>query len=325
MAHPPLIDGEGVDGSASPSAFTAAGVLIDRAVGLHGAALVHSKSVHRLLLAAFVIAAKLRDDVYRRTSCYARQELCSLERAFLDIVGWELAVSIDDCNRFAARARRRRPPPPPPPPPPPHGALPFAVGSPPRRCCRCSWALSASPDAALSSPHSTANGLSCSPPSSPPSSHAASPPAAARRPRQQAECDLRAKLASAAALHAKLRALPPSLRLDSDLRTAAAKVAHATTQRPRTPSAPGYTALGAPSWYILFGVPPPVPQRWAAHPPRLARSACPTPADVPAPSATQPVALLRNAACRLMGARSAPPDRPAPADAHLSRGTRAHG
>ena len=58
-------------------------------------------SVHRILLAAFVIAAKQRDDVYYSNRYYAQvggiptKELNSLEQLFLTSLNWELAISVE--------------------------------------------------------------------------------------------------------------------------------------------------------------------------------------------------------------------------------------
>eukprot|EP01063_Lacrimia_lanifica_P031408 TRINITY_DN5168_c0_g1_i4.p2 TRINITY_DN5168_c0_g1~~TRINITY_DN5168_c0_g1_i4.p2 ORF type:complete len:226 (+),score=68.22 TRINITY_DN5168_c0_g1_i4:65-742(+) len=66
----------------------------------------HSYNIHRLMLTAFTIAAKLRDDVYYSNKYYAKiggiavDDLNRMEHAFLTHCNWELFVSEEEHAMF---------------------------------------------------------------------------------------------------------------------------------------------------------------------------------------------------------------------------------
>eukprot|EP00756_Hemistasia_phaeocysticola_P035764 Hpha_TRINITY_DN16603_c3_g9::TRINITY_DN16603_c3_g9_i1::g.183071::m.183071 len=98
-------------GRASPGVFATAAVLLDRALE-RGVVWLDSISIHRLLLAAFVVAVKSRDDFYYRQSYYAlvggiaMEEVNRMELALLSLLDWDIQVSPEDCEAFMLRARR---------------------------------------------------------------------------------------------------------------------------------------------------------------------------------------------------------------------------
>jgi len=95
-------------GRASPGVFAVAAVLLDRALE-RGRVWLDSKSIHRLLLAAFVIAIKTCDDFNDRQSYYAlvggvtTEEVNRLERAFLSLIDWDIHVAPEDFTAYAIR------------------------------------------------------------------------------------------------------------------------------------------------------------------------------------------------------------------------------
>merc|ERR1719174_2168278 len=68
-------------------------------------------NVHRLLLAATVVAAKFQDDDVYSNRYYARvggiktTELAALEAEFLGMIGWAVNVQPEDYNRCLKRLR----------------------------------------------------------------------------------------------------------------------------------------------------------------------------------------------------------------------------
>eukprot|EP01062_Namystynia_karyoxenos_P063216 TRINITY_DN56033_c0_g1_i1.p1 TRINITY_DN56033_c0_g1~~TRINITY_DN56033_c0_g1_i1.p1 ORF type:complete len:563 (+),score=121.38 TRINITY_DN56033_c0_g1_i1:111-1691(+) len=75
---------------------------------------LHSRNVHRALLAAFVCAAKLRDDVYFANSHYAQvggvslEELNVIELCFLQVLDWNMHVHGDLFESYSAGLLRKK-------------------------------------------------------------------------------------------------------------------------------------------------------------------------------------------------------------------------
>ena len=92
----------------SPACFVLALVYIDRAIKLHDPSYfqVDPLCVHRLILAAVVVAAKFFDDSYYSNGFYAKvggirvAELNALEVAFLDLLDWRLHVSVSEFHQY---------------------------------------------------------------------------------------------------------------------------------------------------------------------------------------------------------------------------------
>lgn len=82
----------------SPQVFVCSVVFLERYIDRTGIS-VNSRNFHRLLLTAFVVAAKLRDDVYYTNSYYASigglepQVVNTLEIEMLKALDWEVAVT----------------------------------------------------------------------------------------------------------------------------------------------------------------------------------------------------------------------------------------
>lgn len=85
----------------SPEAFVVAAVFLQRYVDRTGT-LITSRNFHRMLLTAFVVAAKLRDDVYYTNSYYASiagldpQVINALEIKMLKALDWEVSVTTEE-------------------------------------------------------------------------------------------------------------------------------------------------------------------------------------------------------------------------------------
>eukprot|EP00756_Hemistasia_phaeocysticola_P014720 Hpha_TRINITY_DN15356_c1_g1::TRINITY_DN15356_c1_g1_i1::g.90901::m.90901 len=85
----------------SPQVFICSIVFLERYIDRTGTS-VNSRNFHRLLLTAFVVAAKLRDDVYYTNSYYASiggldpHVVNALEIAMLKALDWEVAVRTEE-------------------------------------------------------------------------------------------------------------------------------------------------------------------------------------------------------------------------------------
>jgi len=85
----------------SPQVFVVAIVFLQRYVDRTGTVLT-SRNFHRVLLTAFVVAAKLRDDVYYTNSYYASiagldsQVINALEIKMLKALDWEVSVTTEE-------------------------------------------------------------------------------------------------------------------------------------------------------------------------------------------------------------------------------------
>eukprot|EP01062_Namystynia_karyoxenos_P049685 TRINITY_DN3813_c0_g5_i1.p1 TRINITY_DN3813_c0_g5~~TRINITY_DN3813_c0_g5_i1.p1 ORF type:complete len:214 (+),score=35.47 TRINITY_DN3813_c0_g5_i1:123-764(+) len=92
-------------GHCSKEVMLHAALLVRRLV-LNARLRLTSRNVHRVLLAAFVVAAKLRDDLFYSNTYYARiggvpvPELLRLELGMLHGVGWNLHVTAGDFATF---------------------------------------------------------------------------------------------------------------------------------------------------------------------------------------------------------------------------------
>jgi hypothetical protein len=84
-------------------------VYIERALERNPSLSITDLNVHRLLLAATVVAAKIQDDDYYSNDYYAKvggvntQELMSLEAYMLSLLGWRAHVSVDEYNSSLQR------------------------------------------------------------------------------------------------------------------------------------------------------------------------------------------------------------------------------
>eukprot|EP01065_Artemidia_motanka_P008857 TRINITY_DN1449_c1_g2_i2.p2 TRINITY_DN1449_c1_g2~~TRINITY_DN1449_c1_g2_i2.p2 ORF type:complete len:224 (+),score=96.66 TRINITY_DN1449_c1_g2_i2:320-991(+) len=93
-------------GRSSPSVFPVAGVLLTRLLcgrKVH----LNSFSVHRLLIGVFLLAAKLRDDMYFQQSYYAAiggvptAEVNRMEQEILRLLDWDIVVTAEQLASFA--------------------------------------------------------------------------------------------------------------------------------------------------------------------------------------------------------------------------------
>jgi len=97
----------------SPECFTMASVYIDRLIAAKALHTVSFKNVHRLLLCAVLVAAKMHDDVYYTNKSYAKiggvgcAELNELEALFLTAIGWRVHISTAEFDEAAEVFRVR--------------------------------------------------------------------------------------------------------------------------------------------------------------------------------------------------------------------------
>jgi hypothetical protein len=86
-------------------------VYIERALERNPSLAITDLNVHRLLLAATIVAAKIQDDDYYSNEYYAKvggvntEELMSLEAHMLSLLGWRAYVSEDEYNSSLERLR----------------------------------------------------------------------------------------------------------------------------------------------------------------------------------------------------------------------------
>mmetsp|Transcript_102246 Transcript_102246/g.181551 ORF Transcript_102246/g.181551 Transcript_102246/m.181551 type:complete len:100 (-) Transcript_102246:132-431(-) len=86
-------------------------IYIDRIVRL-GEVTVNSLTIHRLLAAATVVSAKFLDDLFYSNEHYAKvcglrlKELNSLERSFVSLLRWKLAVAPAGYNVYRSQVQR---------------------------------------------------------------------------------------------------------------------------------------------------------------------------------------------------------------------------
>jgi len=84
-------------------------VYVDRIMKLHPEFHVCERSIHRVLAASLVIAAKFNDDVYYSNAYYAKvcgmslKELNALEATFLKRVNWCVHVSRQEYEEYQSR------------------------------------------------------------------------------------------------------------------------------------------------------------------------------------------------------------------------------
>lgn len=87
----------------SPECYVLSMIYINRLMELNSELALSVTNVHRLLLTTVVVAAKFFDDKYCANDYYARigglatKELNSLEARFLEMVGWKVYVSQEEC------------------------------------------------------------------------------------------------------------------------------------------------------------------------------------------------------------------------------------
>lgn len=99
-------------GYSSPEVFVLMVVFLDRLTANTGIE-VTPLNLHRLILAAFVLAAKLRDDTYYSNRYYASiggvslQEMNALEQSFLTLSDWRLFVDEQEYATYVRNMRRR--------------------------------------------------------------------------------------------------------------------------------------------------------------------------------------------------------------------------
>ncbi|CAK0833594.1 unnamed protein product [Prorocentrum cordatum] len=90
----------------SSACLIASLVYMDRAAKLHSSQLVSARSVHRMLLASMVLAAKYCDDAHYKNVHYATiggiglQELNDLEERFLRLINWRLHIMEDEYDLY---------------------------------------------------------------------------------------------------------------------------------------------------------------------------------------------------------------------------------
>lgn len=95
--------------NSSVTTFVYALVLIDRIQEYHPHFLLHHKNVHRLLLAANVVAAKYLDDFFYKNSFYANiggvalKVLNDLEAEFMLLIGFNAHVEEDTFASYLDR------------------------------------------------------------------------------------------------------------------------------------------------------------------------------------------------------------------------------
>nr|ASK39988.1 G1/S-specific cyclin [Prorocentrum donghaiense] len=81
-------------------------VYMDRAAKLHSSHLVSPRSVHRMMLASMVLAAKFCDDSHYKNEHYATiggielQELNALEGRFLRLINWRLHIMEEEYDLY---------------------------------------------------------------------------------------------------------------------------------------------------------------------------------------------------------------------------------
>jgi hypothetical protein len=95
--------------NSSVTTFVYALVLIDRIQEFHPHFLLHTKNVHRLLLAANVVAAKYLDDFFYKNSFYANiggvplKVINELEAEFMALIGFNAHVTDDTFAAYLDR------------------------------------------------------------------------------------------------------------------------------------------------------------------------------------------------------------------------------
>lgn len=88
-------------------------VLIDRLIYRNPALVLSSRNVHRLVITAVLIVAKARDDVYFSNKMYASiggittAEMNYLETEFLQLIDWDIHVSMDDYKSYVGEIAMR--------------------------------------------------------------------------------------------------------------------------------------------------------------------------------------------------------------------------
>eukprot|EP01061_Rhynchopus_euleeides_P036128 TRINITY_DN60906_c0_g1_i1.p2 TRINITY_DN60906_c0_g1~~TRINITY_DN60906_c0_g1_i1.p2 ORF type:complete len:123 (+),score=60.84 TRINITY_DN60906_c0_g1_i1:544-912(+) len=93
-------------GQCSKECFIIMTILLDKASTDGGLKLTWS-NIHKLILTAFVVAVKTRDDFHLTNKYYAQicgvttQTLNTLEIEFLRAVNWEVYTSDDDFSTYA--------------------------------------------------------------------------------------------------------------------------------------------------------------------------------------------------------------------------------
>ena len=91
---------------ASDECYVYALILVDRLINRHPTLYLTSHNVHRLLVTAIVISAKIRDDCYFNNRFYASvagirlSEINYLEMHFLKLLDFHLYVSLDEFCRY---------------------------------------------------------------------------------------------------------------------------------------------------------------------------------------------------------------------------------
>eukprot|EP01061_Rhynchopus_euleeides_P046242 TRINITY_DN8701_c0_g2_i2.p1 TRINITY_DN8701_c0_g2~~TRINITY_DN8701_c0_g2_i2.p1 ORF type:complete len:225 (+),score=60.63 TRINITY_DN8701_c0_g2_i2:518-1192(+) len=91
---------------ASDECYVYSLILVDRLINKHPTLYLTSYNVHRLLVTAIVISAKIRDDCYYNNRFYANvagirlSELNYLEMHFLLLLDFHLHVSLDEFCRY---------------------------------------------------------------------------------------------------------------------------------------------------------------------------------------------------------------------------------
>ena len=94
-------------GHCSPTVFACMALYVDRFRKGSGIDLT-SRNVHRILLAAFLVGAKLNDDIYYSNKYYASiggvslSEINEIEASFLEITQWDMYVSLADYDAVLA-------------------------------------------------------------------------------------------------------------------------------------------------------------------------------------------------------------------------------
>lgn len=93
----------------SPSTFVYALALIDRVLEYHPGFVLHSQNVHRILLAANVVAAKYLDDFFYKNSFYANvggvplRLLNELEAEFMSLIGFNAHIEHETFASYVDR------------------------------------------------------------------------------------------------------------------------------------------------------------------------------------------------------------------------------
>jgi hypothetical protein len=97
----------------SDECFVLALVFIDRVCQKNSWVKVSELTAHRLVMTALLISAKLHDDVYYSNKYYAKvgglslEETNALEAAMLNLLEWQISVSVNDYRRYHGIICRR--------------------------------------------------------------------------------------------------------------------------------------------------------------------------------------------------------------------------